>query len=155
MSTNPLNVISIMKSEGSFPLQSLEVKGMLHFNNKFALKCVKYTSKPKHILSIQPLFCMTNLVPWPMGLFLLMVWNVWATIRDVKTYQRANNVGVKNHILGKFFAKSYTLLSRKLVMSPFPFFMAFFDTFWNFMYIFGIFLHYFGCLGLLHCFVAS
>ena len=33
--------------------------------------------------------------------------------RDAKTYQRANNVGVKNPIWGKIFAKFHAVLSGK------------------------------------------
>ena len=33
--------------------------------------------------------------------------------RDAKTYQCTNNVGVKNPISGKIFAKCYAFLSRK------------------------------------------
>ena len=70
--------------------------------------------------------------------------------RDVKTYQCANNVGVKNPILGKIYAKFYTVLSRKLVMSQFCVFLVAF-----FLHIFELYvtflefsLHYLGILGI-------
>ena len=59
-------------------------------------------------------------------------------IRDVKTHQRANNVGVKNSILGKIFAKFCAVLSRKLLMSGFR---DFGGIFWHFfsLSLFGSF----------------
>ena len=65
-------------------------------------------------------------------------------------YQRANNVGVKNPILGKIFAKFYAVLSRKGVMSEFCafwptllailcFFVGFFATLCHFMALSALF----------------
>ena len=85
-------------------------------------------------------------------IFFIQWWN-----RAAKTYQRANNVGVKkNPIWGKIFAKFYAALSGKWVMAQFcTFWLHFFATFYNFIFLFGIFLHYFGLLGFLRSFVEN
>ena len=61
----------------------------------------------------------------------------------------------KNSVLGKIFAKFYTVLSRKWVISQFYAFwcivFAHFGTLCNFL----TFFHYLGLLGLLRCFVAN
>ena len=76
--------------------------------------------------------------------------------RDAKKYKHANNVGVKNPIWGRILAKDYVVLLGKWVMAQFlAFWWHFFCTFWNFMLVVGIFLHYLGLLGLLRCFVGN
>ena len=70
--------------------------------------------------------------------------------RDAKTYQRANNIGVKNSILGKIFAKFYAVMSRKWVLSQIPafwptllailcFYVEFFVSLCYFMALFSLF----------------
>ena len=70
--------------------------------------------------------------------------------RGAKTYQRANNVSVKITILGKIFAKNFTVLLRTWVMSWFCAFWWFFFVVAHFrtFVIFLHFLHYLGLFGL-------
>ena len=97
---------------------------------------------------------------------LCFLWLCWQELHQVQAWpysQRCKNVPTcqqcwckKNPILGKIFAKFYAVLSRKWVMSGCcAFWWHFLAHFGTLCYFLVFFLHYFGLLGLLLCFVAS
>ena len=64
-----------------------------------------------------------------------MVW--YGVARDAKTYQFANNVGVKNPISGKIFAKFDAVFDKKVSNVAISRFLA--NTSGNFVLLCGIF----------------
>ena len=83
---------------------------------------------------------------------------IWTSLhgRDAKTYERANNVRVKKILSRVNLCKILRYFVEKVSnVAILRFLVAFLSTFWNFMLLFGIFLHYLGLLGLLRCFVAN